>query len=646
MTIRKKLLVSFTTIVITIASLALFSTNGIEKNGEGFTNYREMAKDSVLSGRVQANMLMLRMNVKDYLKTTSKKNIKEFDNYYKKTTNFIDEALEKIQKPTRAPIVKEISKDLIVYKNGFYDVVKYMNDRNDIVHNNLEINGRKIEQLLTSVMNSADKDGDKSSALDTAKGLRGLLLARLYTNKYLASNANSDALRVKEEFDKLSENLTIIKSGLENPLRRKHLENAKGLIEIYKKGVEKIVNIIESRNDIINNKLNIIGPKIGKLSEDIKLSIKKDQNTIGSIVAEQHSRLITIMNIINSLVVLFIIFLAIFLPKSIARSLEKIEKTSTDLAHGEGDLTQRLEITGNDEITTVSQNINAFIQKVQITVKEAKESSAENNSISEELSQTSFQIGKKTEEESNIVHIVAQKGKELQKVLDNSIAEAKETKEEIMQTGSNLEIAKVKLSELSIGVQESSVAETQMADKLQQLSSDAEQVKDVLTIIADIADQTNLLALNAAIEAARAGEHGRGFAVVADEVRKLAERTQKSLAEINATINVIVQAIGDTTEQITQNATKATILADNSSEVERDIDQSVYNMHNAIADIEKIINGYIKNTDDTNIIITEIEKINDLSSDNARSVEEIAGAAGHMSQMSVKLSNLLEQYKA
>ena len=345
------------------------------------------------------------------------------------------------------------------------------------------------------------------------------------------------------------------------------------------------------------------------------------------------------------LVILSIGATMIIIKKTISNPLNELIEKADNLSSGDGDLTRKLEVVGTDEIAQASTSINRFIEKVRILISEAKNLSNENSSISHELSSTSLEVGRAVETSMQIVGNTTNKATTLKSEMNTGMGEAKAGKEELLKANGYLKDANDAILELTKDIQNSASTEIELAQKIQQLSNDAGQVKEVLVVIGDIADQTNLLALNAAIEAARAGEHGRGFAVVADEVRKLAERTQKSLQEINATINVIVQAIVDSSDQMTANSKKVESLAVTASDVETKINNMFHVMGNATRVSDKTAENYLKTGSDIELMIDDVSRINDISSQNARSVEEIASAAEHLSRMTETLNLKLSEFR-
>ncbi len=351
----------------------------------------------------------------------------------------------------------------------------------------------------------------------------------------------------------------------------------------------------------------------------------------------------------KSLVIVFVLFVVIFtismqIVSSIAKPIKNIEKLTGEIVQN-NDFSKAIEITTKDEISRVALAFNSLLHSFKSAIEGVKKSALENSSVASELSSASAQIGLRTEESAKIAKESAKASHNISLMLKDSENDLAQNEQDILTVSKNASIAAKSVSEVSDELQESVQTQTALSAKLERLSGEAEQVKAVMTVISDIADQTNLLALNAAIEAARAGEHGRGFAVVADEVRKLAERTQKSLGESNATVSVIVQSINDTAETMAQSADELGRLGKKAKLAEQMISETTINIEKTAQSAQKTAKNTAKGNNQTVDMLSRIEKISELSDANARSVEEVKASAERLLGMSEKLSAELSKFK-
>jgi len=513
----------------------------------------------------------------------------------------------------------------------------------------LDRSGRSVDHIVKTNYGSIVAFKQVKDAVDTID--KSMLSMALTKDSSLKEAEKAKIDQARKSYGEAVKNIEGVLASVKDPKTKTEYEGLLARIkEQLGKGKEHNVKLakfaMEGKNDeasaiwsehtsTISTTIDSLFRQLVKLSED-RIEIRFNELT------KETANARVVFIIISLVIMLFIAAGTFFFVRTITRSLQEGMNVANRLA--DGDLTVDVKVTSRDEMGALLESLSNMVSKWRGVVYQINTSADNIASASHQLSASAVQMSKGSDEQAQMSVQVATASEEMsQTVIDvarntgNIAVSGKETVEVARSGKEVVDMAVREVKEIASTVDASAM----MVRSLGELSK---QIGEIVNVINEIADQTNLLALNAAIEAARAGEHGRGFAVVADEVKKLAERTGNSTAEIADMIGNIQKEVNravDAMEDVKKKVSSGTTLS-------LEAGSALNNIVNKVDDLQLMVQQIASATEEMTAtsegISKDIDSIATISKETSSASSQVSQASDELARLSVSLQDVVKEF--
>lgn len=463
-----------------------------------------------------------------------------------------------------------------------------------------------------------------------------------------AKRAPHDAA-IKQKTDGIVKGFAAYEQLVTDAADRSLLENDKKLFSEYVAALNRMLeksraNDRAGANAVIENEWKPAGVKLTSAFAEHKKFNEQLASELAqkAAVAAQRNSFITGLATLAGVILVSV--MSLFLIRGIRHSLREMHDTMVKV-EGQLDFTARVRELPRDEIGETAEAFNRLLDKLQDNLRQVSANSGRVAKSASEMAAVSRNIAAASAQQSDVASSMAASVEQMSVSINHVGDRANEASQFSSESGELAAEGEKVISQTVQEVRQASTSAAQAEECIRTLESQSEQISSVVAVIKEVADQTNLLALNAAIEAARAGEQGRGFAVVADEVRKLAERTAASTQEITNTIESMRHGASSAVESmhsVVQQVERSAQLSSHANEV---MIKAGNGSREAVSMVGEISCAMREQTQASQSIAQQIESVAQMSEKGSAAASESARSAQELEQLSQSMQNMVAAYK-